>query len=34
MDNKVCKYPGFLTAFAVGGVLYAITLINFLNEVL
>jgi hypothetical protein len=32
--KPVCKYPGHLTVFAVGAILYAITLINFLGDVL
>jgi len=32
--KQVCKYPGHLTVFAVGAVLYVITLVNFLNDVL
>lgn len=32
--NKICKYPGHLVVFAVGGIMYTVTLVNFLNDIL
>ena len=32
--KQVCKYPGHLVVFAVGTVMYIVTLINFLGDVL
>jgi len=32
--KQVCKFPGHLTAFALGAIMYVITLVHFLGEVL
>jgi len=34
MLKQVCKYPGHLTVFVIGAVMYVVTLVNFLGEVL
>jgi hypothetical protein len=32
--QKTCKFPGHLAAFALGGIMYVVTLVHFLGEVL
>jgi len=34
MLKQVCKFPGHLTVFALGVIMYVVTLVHFLDEVL